>query len=66
MAGFSSRTKHFGLRIPLALWARLQAASKARSLSIATILLEPWQTTPAQPGRPRKEPAEDIEGDNDD
>lgn len=58
MAGTSALSKHFGLRVPLDLWKRLQAASIERGISIAAILLSPWgEPTPA-PGRPMKATAD--------
>lgn len=52
-SGTSSLTRHFGIRIPLELWGRLETHAAERGVSVAAILLEPWEKQPKL-GRPLK------------
>lgn len=56
MAGTSTLTKHFGLRIPMDLWGRLQAIAASRQMSVSAVLLEPWEKPTPKIGRPSTKP----------
>ena len=53
MAGTSKLSKLFAVRIPFALWATLKAIARARGVSVAAVLLEPWTHKMESGARPK-------------